>query len=73
MGNKTIALIATISIMLANLAPLFAQSVTVITPSSGGGPSGSLSWAIVLFFVILGLAVTLSPTKRTYEVKKPKD
>jgi hypothetical protein len=60
--------------MLANLAPLFAQSVTVITPSSGGsGPSGSLSWAIVLFFVILGLAVTLSPTKRTYEVKKPKD
>jgi hypothetical protein len=57
--------------MLANLVPLFAQSVTVITPSSG--PSGSLSWAIVLFFVILGLAVTLSPTKRTYEVKKPKD
>jgi hypothetical protein len=57
--------------MLANLAPLFAQSVTVITP--GSGPSGGLSWAIVLFFVILGLAVTLSPTKRTYEVKKPKD
>ena len=36
-------------------------------------PSDSLSWAIVLFFIILGLLVTLSPTKRTYEVKKPKD
>jgi hypothetical protein len=59
--------------MFSNLTPLFAQSVTVITPSSGSGPSASLSWAIVLFFVILGLAVTLSPPRRTYEVKKPKD
>jgi hypothetical protein len=58
---------------LSSLPVLFAQSVTVITPSSGSGPSASLSWAIVLFFLILGLAVTLSPTKRTYEVKKPKD
>jgi hypothetical protein len=46
---------------------LFAQSAT----SSGKGLS--ISWGIVLFFIILGLAVTLSPPKRTYEVKRPKD
>jgi hypothetical protein len=58
---------------LLNIPSLFAQSVTVITPSSGSGPSGSMSWGIVLFFVILGLLVTLSPPRRTYEIKKPKD
>lgn len=59
---------------LVALPQLLAQSVTVITPSSGGsGPSGGLSWGIVLFFTILGLLVTLSPPRRTYEIKKPKD
>jgi hypothetical protein len=33
----------------------------------------SISWGIVIFFVLLGLAVTLSPPKRTYEVKRPKN
>jgi hypothetical protein len=57
---------------LLGISVLFAQSAT--TPSSGGsGPSGSMSWGIVLFFVILGLLVTLSPPRRTYEIKKPKD
>jgi len=37
------------------------------------GPSPSLSWGIVLFFVILGLLVTLTPSKRTAEIKKAKD
>ena len=37
------------------------------------GPSSSLAWGIVLFFTILGLLVTLSPPRRTYEVKKPKE
>ena len=32
-----------------------------------------LRWAIVLFITILGLLVTLSPPRRTYEVKRPKD
>jgi hypothetical protein len=59
---------------ISSVPALFAQSVTVITPSSGGsGPSGSMSWGIVLFFVILGLLVTLSPPRRTYEIKKRKD
>jgi hypothetical protein len=43
----------------------------------GGGllaaPSLSGPWAIVGFMVILGLLVTLSPSRRTYEVKRPKD
>jgi hypothetical protein len=29
--------------------------------------------AIVLFGIALGLAITLSPSRRTYEVKRPKD
>jgi hypothetical protein len=37
------------------------------------GPSPSLQWGIVLFMAILGLLVTLTPPRRTYEVKKPKD
>ena len=36
-------------------------------------PSNSVSWFIVLFFVILGVMVTLSPARRTSEIKKPKD
>jgi hypothetical protein len=36
-------------------------------------PSLNISWAIVLFFTILGLLVTLSPARRTTEIKKPKD
>jgi len=38
-----------------------------------GGKSMSVSWGIVLFFVILGALVTLSPPKRTFEVKRPKE
>jgi len=41
--------------------------------ASSSGKSMSLSWAIVIFLVAIGLAITLSPPKRTYEVKKPKD
>jgi hypothetical protein len=53
--------------LLTDAFVLFAQSTT----SSGKGLS--ISWGIVIFFVLLGLAVTLSPPKRTYEVKRPKD
>lgn len=38
-----------------------------------GGKSYSISWAIVLFMAILGLLVTLSPSRRTSEIKRPKD
>jgi hypothetical protein len=33
----------------------------------------SLEWAIVLFFMLLGLGVTLTPPKRTSEIKKHKE
>lgn len=36
-------------------------------------PSMSGPCAIVGFMTILGLLVTLSPSRRTYEVKRPKD
>jgi hypothetical protein len=32
-----------------------------------------LQWAIVGFLLILGLIVTVSPARRTFEVKRPKD
>jgi hypothetical protein len=39
----------------------------------GESPSLSLSWAIVLFLTALGLFVTLLPSGRTYEIKRPRD
>jgi hypothetical protein len=53
--------------------PLLAQTTTETGAISGGSPSPSTSWGIVLFLTILGLIVTLSPPRRTYEIKKPKD
>ena len=53
--------------LIANSPMLFAEWVLVATPSL------NISWAIVLFFLILGLIVTLSPARRTYEIKRPKD
>ena len=37
------------------------------------GKSMSMEWAIVLFLMLLGLAVTLTPPKRTSEIKKHKE
>jgi len=33
----------------------------------------SLEWGLVLIGLIIGLAITLMPPKRTYEVKKQKE
>jgi hypothetical protein len=47
--------------------------------SSASAPTGpetkglSLSWGVVLIGVIVGLLVTLSPSKRTTEFKKPEE
>jgi hypothetical protein len=54
---------STILPQLANVLPLLAQ---------GGGRTYGLSWAIVLLCVILGLIVTLRPSRRTSEIKKAK-
>jgi hypothetical protein len=45
----------------------------ILAQASSSGPSLSIQWAIVLFLMILGLLVTLSPARRTFEVKRPKD
>jgi hypothetical protein len=36
-------------------------------------PSLGIPWAIVLIVIAIGLAITLSPSGRTYEVKRHKD
>lgn len=54
---------------------LLAKKAThAVAEASGdsGGKSYSLSWAIVGIGLIVGLLVTLSPTKRTSEIKKSK-
>jgi hypothetical protein len=41
---------------------------------TGPGDKGlSLEWGLVLLGLIIGLAITLMPPKRTYEVKKQKE
>ena len=48
---------------MLHFIPLLAQSTK----------SDNWSWAIVLFCVILGLLVSLNPSRRTYEIKHSKD
>ena len=57
--------------MWYELLLLAKPSVTVVTGPSG--PSMPMCSFIVGFMTILGLIVTLSPTKRTIEFKKPQD
>jgi hypothetical protein len=52
---------------------LLAKKSSIETPASSGGKGLSVSWAIVILGTALGLAITLIPTRRTYEVKRPKD
>jgi hypothetical protein len=43
------------------------------TSGPSGPPTYGFSWAIMLFCAILGLMVTLTPIRRTSEIKRPKD
>ena len=56
---------------LLNLLILAKKSSLETSADTGKGLS--LSWAIVIFAMLLGLAITLSPTRRTTEIKRPKD
>ena len=49
------------------------NKIDTASAKSGSGRNLSLSWAIVLFLIALGLLVTLSPPRRTYEFKRLKD
>jgi len=48
---------------------------TVTHDVSITAPTGtnSLSWALIIFSVVLGLLVALSPSRRTTEIKRSKD
>ncbi|MCC7473824.1 MAG: hypothetical protein IT425_00390 [Pirellulales bacterium] len=51
------------------------HTMLLLAQSASGSvdKSLSISWAIVLFFVILGALVTLSPSRRTTEIKRHKE
>jgi hypothetical protein len=49
------------------------RGAAMVFAQGGSGPSPSIQWAIVGFLTILGLLVTLSPSRRTFEIKRPKD
>ena len=51
---------------------LAAKRAAAVSETSGGKSDGR-SWAIVLFCVILGLLVSLNPSRRTYEIKRTKE
>jgi len=40
---------------------------------ASGPPAYGVSWALMLFCAILGLMVTLTPIRRSIEIKRPKD
>jgi hypothetical protein len=52
---------------------LLAKNSALNAPASAADKGLSLEWGIVLIGLIIGLAITLSPPKRTYEIKKQKD
>jgi hypothetical protein len=49
---------------MLHIIPLLAQA---------SAKANNISWALILFCVILGLLVTLSASRRTYEIKRSKD
>jgi hypothetical protein len=52
------------------IAAIFINSLHVCLLAA---PGLSVPWAIVGFSIAIGLAITLSPSRRTYEVKRSKD
>ena len=52
--------------------PLLARGKSSEAPTVKG-PSYSVSWAIVLFCIVLGLMVSLRPPHRATDFKHPKD
>jgi hypothetical protein len=59
---------------IASINPMSLQTFNMIlAQASSNGPSPSAQWAIVGFLMLVGLLITLSPARRTFEVKRPKD
>ena len=55
------------------LAKSVAKSHADTVSTGPGDKSLSLEWGLVLIGLVVGLAITLMPPKRTYEVKKQKE
>ena len=58
---------------MLNYFLLLAKSSTENVRVLPSDKSLSVEWGLVLIALIIGLAITLSPPKRTYEVKKQKE
>lgn len=56
-----------------DLLILAAKKSSAAAPAADTGKSLSLSWAIVGVGLIVGLLVTLSPTKRSSEIKRGRE
>ena len=56
-----------------NFFLLLAKSHAENIKTGPGDKSLSLEWGLVLIGLAIGLAMTLMPPKRTYEVKKQKE
>jgi hypothetical protein len=52
---------------------ILAKSSAIAAPTSAADKGLSMEWGLVLIGLIIGLAITLMPPKRTYEVKKQKE
>jgi hypothetical protein len=50
-----------------------ARNVTHDVSITAPAGTNSLSWALIIFSVVLGLLVALSPSRRTTEIKRSKD
>ena len=56
---------------MTSTALLFFAQIMLILAQAGGGQKYGISWGVMILLVAVGLIVTLTPAKRTYEVKKP--
>ena len=59
-------------VQMLNFVLLAAKSHEIVK-TGPGDKSLSLEWGLVLIALVIGLAITLMPPKRTYEVKKQKE
>ncbi|MEX0611981.1 MAG: hypothetical protein WD738_17790 [Pirellulales bacterium] len=53
--------------LIASLSTQFTKCVLIATPSL------SIPWAIIILAILIGLAITFSPSGRRHEIKRPKD
>ena len=50
-----------------------AKAVKAAAEAAATGGASSAAWALVIFLVLLGMLVTLAASRRTMEIKRPKE